>query len=75
MKEIGKVKEYNNYYGTIVDEKGDKYLLLKEQIMNDTEINNMDIVSFVPEEYKKNEVDQKIARFVKKIGSNQDQRF
>ena len=66
MQEIGKVKEYNGHYGKIVDQDGKEYLLLEDQIMNDEQINHLDDVTFVPENYHNSEVNEDIARFVKK---------
>ena len=68
MKEYGKVKEYNGYYGKITNEKGEDYLLIREQIIDeDSKLNKNDIVSFVPEEYYKDEVYEKIARLIRKM--------
>ena len=67
MKDIGKVKEYNDYYGVIINEKGDKYLLLDKEVVEGDKIKESDLVSFVPEYFEKNDVKQKVARFVKKI--------
>lgn len=68
MKEFGKVKEYNGYYGKITNEKGEDYLLIREQIIDeDSKLNKNDIVSFVPEEYYKDEVYEKIARLIRKM--------
>ena len=63
MKNIGVVKEYNGFYGNIIDLEGKQYILMDKNIMENNEINKYDTVLFVPEEYKKND----IARFVKKI--------
>ena len=67
MKDIGVVKEYNGFYGKIENLNGDKYILLKKEIKGNEQINKLDVVSFVPENYKKNDIDEKIARFVKKL--------
>ena len=67
MKEVGIVKEYNGFYGKIVNLEGKEYLLLNKEIMGENQINKLDAVSFVPENYKKNEVNENIARFVKKM--------
>lgn len=67
MKNIGVVKEYNGFYGKIENLKGDNYILLKKEIMGNDQINKLDVVSFVPENYTKDDIDEKIARFVKKL--------
>ena len=66
MKEFGKVKDYNGFYGNVIDENGEKYLLLKEQIIGKEKLINDDLVTFVPEVYEKNEIKEPIARLVKK---------
>ena len=66
MREKGKVREYNGHHGKIIGQDGKEYLLLEEQIMPDEEINHLDDVSFVPENYRNSEVNEDIARFVKK---------
>ena len=76
MKEYGKVKDYNGYYGKITNEKGEDYLLFKEQIIdNDCTLHDNDIVSFVPEQYHKEVIyeviDQKIARLIRKMPNNE----
>ena len=62
MREFGKVKEYDNYYGKIITADGEEYLLLNSQIIDNQDIKQLDYVTFVPEIYKK----KSIARFVKK---------
>ena len=70
MKDIGKVKEYNKYHGEIINESGDSYLLMNEEIYDNKSIKESDLVSFVPEAYEKNGVNKKVARFVKKLDIN-----
>lgn len=70
MREIGKVRNFDGYFGEIINDNGEIYLLKKEEVEKDITINNNDIVSFVPEHYKNSELDKKIARFVKKIAQN-----
>ena len=53
MKDIGKVKEYNDYYGVIINEKGDKYLLLDKEVVEGDKIKESDLVSFVQSILKK----------------------
>ncbi len=67
MKEIGKVKEYNGYYGKIIDREGKEYLLLDNQIVGNEDIQQLDAVTFVPENYNNSEVNKDIARFVRKL--------
>lgn len=72
MREVGKVRNYDGYFGEIINEKGDIYLLKKEEIEENSIINNNDLVSYVPEHYKNSEIDKKIARFVKKVIFNKN---
>ena len=74
MEDIGKVKDYNNYYGTIVTESGETYLLLDEEISNNNKIKKADLVSFVPETYEKKDIKENVARFVKKIDINKNRK-
>lgn len=67
MKKIGKVSEYNGFYGKIVSDDNENYILLKEEIISDGKINKFDNVVFVNEEFNKDDIHQKVARFVKKI--------
>ena len=67
MKEIGKVKDYNGYYGTIVNEEGKEYILLNKELVDNEPVGIYDAVSYVPESYSNDEVEENIARFVKKI--------
>lgn len=67
MKEIGKVIEYNGNYGVIVNQDGKRYILLDKDIMDDNIIQPNDDVSYVPEKYTDEEIDENLARFVKKI--------
>ena len=67
MKKIGKVSEYNGFYGKIVSDDNENYILLKEEIIGDGKINKLDSVVFVNDEYNKDDIHQKVARFVKKI--------
>ena len=66
MKDFGKVKEYNGYYGKIINQDGKDFLLLDSQIMDNQNINNSDFVTFIAEKYQNSEVNEDIARFVKK---------
>ena len=47
MKIEGTVKEYNGFNGEIIDNLGEYYLLLKEEIMNNEKIKELDVVTFV----------------------------
>ena len=69
MKKMGIVQSYDGYYGVIESDNGEKYLLLKDQIVKQEDFNNLNVldnVTFVPELYSNNEIEQKVARFVKK---------
>lgn len=67
MKEFGKVIEYDGYYGKITNQDGKEYTLFDKEIMNNEQLDKYDIVSYVPESYSNDEVEENIARFVKKI--------
>ena len=41
-------------------------MLLKNDIMEDEKINRLDQVSYVPDSFTKDDIDEKVARFVKK---------
>lgn len=67
MKNIGIVKEYDGFYGKIVNLDGNEYILLNKEIMDNNDINKLDVVSFVPENYQKDDIKENMARFVKKM--------
>ena len=68
MSEKGKVEEFNGYYGIIKSDDGEYYLFLKEEIMKEFKdsIGKQDNVSFKSELYKNSEIEQRIARFIRK---------
>ena len=66
MIKIGKLIEYDNYNGLIIDEFGKKYMVLKKDILTDN-IKINDYVKFNPEIVKTSEEDKDIARFVRKL--------
>lgn len=66
MKEQGIVIDYDGYTGTIKNDVGKDYLLLKKEIVDNQELNIGDKVSFVPDEFATIEYNKNIARFVKK---------
>ena len=66
MIKVGKIIEYDNYNGLIIDENGKKYIVLKKDFLSyDIKIN--DIVKFNAEIVKTSEEDKDIARFVNKL--------
>ena len=67
MKEFGKVTEYDGYYGKITNQEGKEYTLFNKEVMDNEQLDKYDVVSYVPEEYHNDLVDENIARFVKKI--------
>lgn len=67
MKELGRVIEYNGHYGRIINQDGKEYILLDKDIMDNNIIQTNDDVSYVPEKYVDSDIDENIARFVKKI--------
>ena len=62
----GKVTNYNGSSGTIIDKNNNKYLLLNHNIINNEQINNNDIVTFIPELFKTIEIEEKVATFIEK---------
>ncbi len=66
MKLVGVVIDYDGYNG-MIEANGDKYLLLRDEIVDNEVLQKLDNVSFVPEIYKGFEVEEKVARFVRKI--------
>ena len=66
MIKIGKIIDYDNYNGLIIDNEGKKYIVLKKDILsNNIKIN--DLVKFNAEKIKTSEEDKDIARFVNKL--------
>lgn len=66
MIRFGKLIEYDNYNGLIIDAEGKKYIVLKKDILsNNIKIN--DLVKFNAEIVKTSEEDKDIARFVNKL--------
>ena len=62
----GKIIDYNGSSGQIVDEVGNKYILLYQNILYDN-AKNGDLVQFKIEIFKTPEIKEKIAINVKKI--------
>ena len=67
MKTYGKVKDYDGYNGTIKGIDGKEYLLIKKEIIPPRELHVEDNVSFEPEHFETVELEEDIARFVKKL--------
>ena len=64
----GKIVEFDGNVGNITDINGKKYLLLKHELKDDLEKN--DYVVFKAEAYKSPEINENIARFVKKLSKD-----
>lgn len=65
MKKRGKIVDYNNCSGYIMDDNGVKYILLYQNILyEDAKVG--DIVSFTVEKFETVEVNELIATFVRK---------
>ena len=64
----GKIVEFDGNVGNITDINGKKYLLLKHELKDDLEKN--DYVVFKAETYKSPEINENIARFVKKLSKD-----
>lgn len=73
MKNYGKVTKFNGVYGNIKGVDGVDYVLLDKNLV-DTEINVSDNVEFEPELYQTPEVEVQMARFVKSLTKEQEQR-
>ncbi len=74
MKKQGIVIDYDGYYGIIETTKKEKYILIREEIINDEELNKLDRVMFVPEVKEYEDEKYNMARFVRKLSksSNRD---
>lgn len=64
----GKIVEFDGNVGNITDINGKKYLLLKHELKDDLEKN--DYVVFKSDTYKTPEINENIARFVKKLSKD-----
>lgn len=73
MKNYGKVVKYNGLYGNIKGVDGIDYVLLDKNLI-DKDVNVFDNVEFEAEEYKTPEVDIQVARLVKSLTKEQEQR-
>lgn len=62
----GKITEYDGNTGNITDINGDNYLLLRHELKDNT-LKENDYVVFKPENYDTVEVNEKVARFVKRL--------
>ena len=61
----GVVTQYNNYYGTIINNLGEEYDFLNRDVEN-YDIKQGDCVTFFAEINKKDDIDFCIARYVRK---------
>lgn len=66
MKKIGKVLEYDNYVGILIDEDSNKYIFKNDDLKEEIKIG--DLVNFIPEVFETVEIKELIARFIKKVG-------
>ena len=62
----GKIVEFDGNTGSIIDLNGDNYLLLSHEL-KDKKLNLNDYVIFKAEEFKTPEINENVARFVKKL--------
>lgn len=69
MKIIGKIKEFDGYSGTIIDRDNNSYILIKNELI-DKDLKQGDIVTFEPEVFKTVEIEENIARFVRRATKN-----
>ena len=67
MKKLGVVIDYNGYNGIIETEMKERYILLREEIVDDETLNKLDKVVFVPDNKKDDEYEYNMARFVRKL--------
>lgn len=66
MKCYGKVINYDGFTGTIMGLDGNKYLLVRDNLL-DNNVKEEDFVSFDKDMYRDIEITKYIARFVKRI--------
>ena len=64
LKKVGKIKNYDGFSGTIVDNEGVNYILLKDDLLDDVKVG--DLVVFESEVYETIEIRENMARFVRK---------
>lgn len=64
MKNNGVVQDYNGYYGSILDNRGNVYQMLEKDII-DKDVAVNDKVQFISEVKEKEEVSIRMARFVR----------
>ena len=62
----GKIVEFDGNTGSIIDLNSDNYLLLSHEL-KDKKLNLNDYVIFKAEEFKTPEINENVARFVKKL--------
>lgn len=74
MKKQGVVIDYNGYDGIIETTMKEKYIFLREAIVDDEILKKLDYVSFVPESKSIEDEEYRIARFVKKLTRNPNNR-
>lgn len=67
MKTFGKVKEFDGYNGSIQAIDGKEYLLICDEIAENNVISEGDNVYFEPDLYKTPEMEEYVARFVRKL--------
>jgi hypothetical protein len=67
MKTFGKVKEFDGYNGYIKGIDGKDYLLMQRDISSEEELHVDDKVYFEPDHFETVEIQEDIARFVKKL--------
>ena len=70
MKQIGIVKDFDNYNGSIYGLDFEIYKLLDKEIIDKNIIKKGDTVLFDKETIKNETVNINLARFVKKINNN-----
>lgn len=72
MRQYGKITKYNGQFGNIIDDKGDEYILLKQNTLDDFELKKDDYVAFASEIKKIDEEigELKIATLVRKLDYN-----
>ena len=70
MKKQGVVIDYDGYNGIIETSTKEKYFLLREEIISDEELKVLDRVMFVPESKQYDDEEYHIARFVRKLSYN-----
>lgn len=70
MKKQGVVIDYDGYNGIIETSMNERYILIREEIISNEELKVLDRVMFLPESKTYDDKEYRIARFVRKLNYN-----